>query len=100
MGKCERRIAVLAYDGIQSLDLVGPVEVFDVASRHLIDPPYRVEVVAPTAAPIATTSGVTITPARALADVRGDVDTFVVAGGLGVEAALADPDLVRQVARV
>ena len=43
----ERRVVVLAYDGIQSLDLIGPVEVFDVASRHRITPQYRVEVVAP-----------------------------------------------------
>jgi transcriptional regulator GlxA family with amidase domain len=100
MGKRDRRIAVLAYDGIQSLDLVGPVEVFDVATRHPIDPPYRVDIVAPTTEPIVTSSGITITPARALAEVRGDVDTFVVAGGTGVEAALADPALVRQVARV
>jgi transcriptional regulator GlxA family with amidase domain len=100
MGERERRIAVLAYDGIQSLDLVGPVEVFDVATRHRIDPPYRVEIVAPTTDPIVTSSGITVTPARALADVRGDLDTFVVAGGTGVEAALADRALVRQVARV
>ena len=30
-------IVVLAYDGIQSLDVTGPVEVFDVATRHGID---------------------------------------------------------------
>jgi transcriptional regulator GlxA family with amidase domain len=100
MGTRERRIAVLAYDGIQSLDLVGPVEVFDVATRHRIDPPYRVEIVAPTTDPVVTSSGITITPAHALADLRGDVDTCEVAGGTGVEAALADPALVRQVARV
>ena len=43
----ERRVVVLAYDGIQSLDLFGPVEVFDVATRHGITPPYRVEVAGP-----------------------------------------------------
>lgn len=94
-----RRVAVLAYDGIQSLDLVGPVEVFDVANRHGITPRYEVEVVGPTAAPIVSSSGITITPARGIADLRGPIDTFVVAGGTGVETAIADPDLVRAVAR-
>jgi transcriptional regulator GlxA family with amidase domain len=97
-----RSIVVLAYDGTQSLDVVGPVEVFDVATRHGITPPYRVEVVAPTAAPIVTTSGITITPTRALGDGRSAVDTFIVAGGQGVEAVAQDPaviDAVRKVAR-
>jgi len=94
-----RRIVVLAFDGTQSLDVVGPVEVFDVATRHGIVPPYEVEVVAPTAAPVVTTSGITLTPARALGDGRAPVDTFVVAGGQGVDAVVDDPDLVAAVRR-
>ncbi len=43
----ERRVVVLAFDGVQSLDVTGPVEVFDVAARHGITPSYRVEVVGP-----------------------------------------------------
>jgi transcriptional regulator GlxA family with amidase domain len=96
----ERRVVVLAYDGIQSLDLTGPVEAFDVATRHGIVPPYRVEVVAPSAQPIVTTSGITITPARSIQDLRTAVDTFIVAGGDGVYAQLADPDLMKSVRRV
>ncbi len=84
-------VVVLAYDGIQSLDLTGPVEVFDVATRHGITPPYRVEVIAPTAAPIVTTSGITITPSRAhRRRPQRPVDTFVVAGGDGVYPLLED----------
>jgi transcriptional regulator GlxA family with amidase domain len=96
----ERRIVVLAYDRVQSLDVTGPVEVFSVATQHGITPAYRVEVVAPGAAPITTTSGIVLTPARALADVRGPVDTLVVAGGDGVRAQLADPELLATVRRV
>jgi transcriptional regulator GlxA family with amidase domain len=96
----ERRVVVLAYDGIQSLDLTGPVEAFDVATRHGIVPPYRVEVVAPSTQPIVTTSGITITPARSIHDLRTAVDTFIVAGGDGVYAQLADPDLMKSVRRV
>ena len=64
MAAVERRVVVLGYDGMQSLDVTGPVEVFDVATRHGITPPYRVEVVGPSAAPIVTTSGITITPTQ------------------------------------
>jgi transcriptional regulator GlxA family with amidase domain len=98
----ERRVVVLGYDGMQSLDLAGPVEVFDVATRHGITPPYKVEIVAPTAAPIVTTSGITITPNRGIGDGRSAVDTFIVAGGQGVDAVAEDPaliDAVRKVAR-
>ncbi|MGZ6973615.1 MAG: GlxA family transcriptional regulator [Acidimicrobiia bacterium] len=98
----ERRVVVLAYDGVQSLDVVGPVEVFDVATRHGITPPYRVEIVAPTSEPIVSTSGITLTPTRGIADGRHPVDTFVVAGGEGVSTALQDEtllDVVRRTAR-
>jgi transcriptional regulator GlxA family with amidase domain len=95
----ERRVVVLAYDGIQSLDLIGPVEVFDVATRHQITPPYRVEIVAPTTDPIVTTSGVTITPQSAIGDLRGAIDTFVVAGGDGVYALIENAEVVDAVRR-
>ena len=96
----ERTIAVLAYDGIQSLDLTGPVEVFDVATRHGIIPPYRVEVIGPSTEPIVTTSGIMITPARSIHDLRAPVDTFIVAGGIGVTPLIADTELITAVRRV
>ncbi len=99
-GMRTRRVVVLAYDGIQSLDLTGPVEVFDVARRHEVDPPYEVVVVGPSTAPVRTTSGLLLGPERAIEDVVGPVDTFVVAGGDGVYAQCADAALVAHVARV
>jgi transcriptional regulator GlxA family with amidase domain len=96
----ERRVVVLAYDGAQSLDVTGPVEVFDVASRHGIVGPYRVEVIAPSAAPIVTTSGITLTPAHAIGAVDGPLDTFIVAGGDGVSAVLEDADVLAGVRRL
>jgi transcriptional regulator GlxA family with amidase domain len=46
-----------------------------------------------------TTSGITITPSRAIADVKTPVDTFVVAGGDGVYPLLEDTELVAAVRR-
>ena len=96
----ERRIVVLAYEGVQSLDVTGPAEVFSVATRHGVAPPYRVEVVGPTVAPLTTTSGITITPQHALRDAVGAIDTLVVAGGEGVDAQLADRQLLDTLPRI
>jgi transcriptional regulator GlxA family with amidase domain len=95
----ERRIVVLAYEQVQSLDVTGPVEAFSVATRQGATPGYVVEVVGPTAAPITTTSGIVLAPARALADVDGPIDTFVVAGGDGVYDQCEDPELVETIRR-
>lgn len=94
-----RRIVVLAFDGVQSLDVTGPLEVFDAARRHGVEPPYAAEVVGPTAAPLRTSSGMTIVPSRALADVADPIDTLVVGGGEGVYDARADVALLDAIRR-
>jgi transcriptional regulator GlxA family with amidase domain len=93
-----RRVVILAFDDVQSLDVTGPTEVFSIAGR-LADEPYSVELVAPGAGPIRTNSGLTLLPERAAASVRGPIDTLVVAGGSGVEKAICDERLVRWVRR-
>jgi transcriptional regulator GlxA family with amidase domain len=94
-----RRIVVVAFDGVQALDVVGPVEVFTRAGR-LANEPYRVEVVGQHEGTVRTSSGMTWSVARSRASVRGRVDTLVVAGGDGTAAALADRTLVAAVSRV
>lgn len=42
-----RRIVVVAFDGVQSLDVMGPVEVFSTTGLAAGEPLYAVEVVAP-----------------------------------------------------
>lgn len=94
-----RRIAIVVFDQLQSLDVFGPVEVFDIANRIAGGDAYSVELVASTAEPISTTSGVRILPDRAMGAVRGSIDTLMIAGGTGVRAATKDAPLVRWVAR-
>jgi transcriptional regulator GlxA family with amidase domain len=90
---------ILAYPGMQSLDLTGPLEVFHGAGE-LIDaegrdtPGYTVEVVARSTAPIQTTSGLSILPAGDLASVRGPLDTLIVPGGAGKREAGEDAELL------
>jgi transcriptional regulator GlxA family with amidase domain len=83
---------ILAYPGMQALDLVGPLEVFHGASQLLEAdgrevPGYAVEIVAPGApSPITSASGMAILAGGDLASVQrrsGRIDTLIVPGGAG-----------------
>jgi transcriptional regulator GlxA family with amidase domain len=91
-----RRVVILAFEGAQTLDVTGPLEVFATASR-LSRGAYSVEVVAPGTDPIRTGGGLAIVPDRAASAVRGPIHTLVVAGGEGVLRAVEDERLVRWV---
>jgi transcriptional regulator GlxA family with amidase domain len=87
-----RRVVFIAYPGVQPLDVAGPAEVFRAANR-LGTPTYEIEVVAPGGDPIAAGS-LSLVPDSTLDECRGRIDTLVVAGGFGVQAALQDPEVV------
>jgi transcriptional regulator GlxA family with amidase domain len=91
-----RQVTVLAFPGVQPLDVTGPVEVFSIASRlgHGRGPGYRVEVIAPAAGPVRTWSGLGLVADRDLAHASRPIDTLMVAGGPGVDAAARDRVLI------
>ncbi len=100
-----RHVVLVVFDGLQSLDLTGPLEVFQGAEAHrahhgLADPGYRTTVAASRPGPVQTSSGLTIVADQALSSIRRPIDTLVVAGGDGARGALADPLLMRGVARL
>lgn len=99
-----RRIAVVAFPDVQVLDVVGPLEVFAIASRVLELrgqlTPYAVEVVATRAGALAASSGIGLVAARSLEQVRGGVDTLLVAGGQGTQAAMEDAVLIAALLRL
>src|SRR5207244_3867531 len=80
-----RRVVILAYPGVQTLDVIGPAEVFQTAAR-LKPPAYSVEVVARERGPLASTT-VGLVADRAMRSCRGPIDTLIVAGGPGAGAA-------------
>ena len=90
-----RRIVIVAFPGVQTLDVVGPAEVFLMADRLANGGEYAVEVVASSADALTTGSGLKLLPHRSLAGVRGPIDTLLVAGGTGVVAAQSDERLMR-----
>jgi transcriptional regulator GlxA family with amidase domain len=85
--KPRRRIVLVAFEGVQTLDLVGPAEVFSVADR-IADSGYAIDVVAPDGGELTTTSGLRLRTGPLPRRPR-NVDTLIVAGGLGVPAVNA-----------
>ena len=100
-----RKIIMLAYPKAQMLDVVGPLEAFDIAnrylelSRHGAPDPYTVEIVAPSAGPVITSSGLKLIAERGLDDVAEPCDTLLVAGGFGHRAVESDAVLCGWVKR-
>jgi transcriptional regulator GlxA family with amidase domain len=76
-----RLIVLVGYDGMQSLDLVGPLEVFSMANRSAAEPAYRVILASPDGGEIASHSGLRIAGTTALADLPAGLDTILVSGG-------------------
>ena len=91
-----RQIVILAFPGVQPLDVIGPAEVFAGADALAGGDAYTVEVVAKEPDPIAVrSSGYGILPKTTIARCRGPIDTLVVAGGFGVAKAENDAELIR-----
>jgi len=79
-----RTIGVLIFPDFQLLDAAGPITVFEAAGRETVPPAYRLRVIARTAGPVTSSSGVKLI-AEAFAD--DPVDTLIVAGGWGTREA-------------
>jgi transcriptional regulator GlxA family with amidase domain len=99
-GSRTRRIVMVAFPDAQIIDITGPLEVFGRAARLLTEerawpvPAYTVEIVATRAGAFATSSGIRVIADRSIAQVRGPIDTILIAGGRGTTAALRDRALI------
>ncbi len=98
-----RRVVLVAFDGMQALDVVGPAEVFDAATRLLGDVPgYSLTVATPDGGPARATSGLRLAADVTLPAVRSrGVDTLLVGGGVAVDDVLrAHPSLPGELRRI
>jgi transcriptional regulator GlxA family with amidase domain len=101
-----RTIAALAYPGLQLLDVVGPLETFNLASQQLIDdgearePAYRVRVISKDGGSVRSMSGIAVAADGALDTPLGDIDTLLVPGALtGDTRFFEDPALIAFVSK-
>jgi transcriptional regulator GlxA family with amidase domain len=92
-----RIVEVLAFPSVQLLDVTGPLQTFATANEHVTQAggaaPYHLRVVAQGGQGVTASAGLAITAAP-LPRPGSAVDTLIIAGGPGVEAAAADPLLV------
>ena len=93
-----RRVLVLAVDGAQSLDVMGPVEIFHYADR-MVPGSYRIAVVGSTSDGQITMSNGLRLGVDPLPEPPPRHDTLLVAGGEGARHAIDDPAIVDWVAR-
>jgi transcriptional regulator GlxA family with amidase domain len=77
----QRTVLVVLFDGVQSLDVTGPVEVFAGAEKHFPGT-YRIRTASLDGAPVRTSSGLTLVPDGTLADAP-EPHTLLVPGGPG-----------------
>jgi transcriptional regulator GlxA family with amidase domain len=78
-----RVVALLAFDGCQSLDISGPYEVFNSANvrKGKSSPGYRPIIVSRNGGDVRANSGLTFAHTVAIADLPANVDTALIAGG-------------------
>jgi len=93
-----RIIEVLAFPAVQLLDVTGPFQVFasanDIVAETGGTPPYVLRVVAKDCKDVTASGGLAIA-ASPLPRVGVALDTLMIAGGPGVDAASADPALIK-----
>jgi len=81
------RVMMLGYDAAQILDIAGPLQLLSAAQRADGSPAYAIELVAPEAGPVGTTSGLTLYAHRGIDEISDDelkaLDLFLVSGGQG-----------------
>ncbi|MXQ07372.1 helix-turn-helix domain-containing protein [Alphaproteobacteria bacterium GH1-50] len=90
---------MIAYPGVHTLDVVGPLEILATTAYFAPDgpPPYDIAIVAESAGPVTASSGLTVTASLSFKDVLNDltdVDTLMIAGGHGTSQALKDRALL------
>ncbi len=97
-----RVIDVLAYPAVQLLDVTGPVQVFasanDIVEGSGGTRPYQLRVVSQGGQDVTASAGLALA-AGPLTQAGDELDTLLVAGGEGVDAAAENPVLVDWVRR-
>ena len=90
-------MVIVAFDGVQPIDVVGPHEVFanagDAAASLGRRAGYRVRLASAGGGPVRTESGLELGTVPLLGQCER-IDTLVLPGGTGSRAASADPDLI------
>ncbi len=96
----DRVVLVVAYDGVELLDIACVTSCLDIANRIGASPPYRHVLLTPGGHAVTCDSGVRLQADAALEQFNEPFDTLLVSGGLGHEKAATDRRLVGHVRRL
>ena len=94
-----RPVGIVAYPGVEIIDLTGPMEVFAFANSGLqrsgvcSEPAYPMQVLAAKPGPVTSSCGLQIIADKAYSDVQDGIDTLLIAGTPEVSCLLCDPAL-------
>ena len=92
-----RRVIVVVFPGVQTLDATGPAEVFATATRLAAAPRYRVILASVNGGAVTTSAGFDLATRRLATIQAGPRDTVLVAGG--DESAIGRAAVDRQLRR-
>ena len=97
------RVVIVTYQGVQSLDVAGPLEVFAGAGRAATacggDGSYLVQVASVGGGMVRSESGLSL-GSEELRDIQGPLGLLVLPGGGGVDEACRDEELRHEVTRL
>lgn len=89
-----KKIGLLAYHDMKSLDLIGPLDVFGMANRSTAgEPPYQLHIIGLGADPVRAENNLVVTPTCTLDDAP-PLDTMLIPGGIGSRRFDADARLL------
>src|SRR2546427_3022955 len=102
--RAPREVVFVLYEGVQSLDVSGPLEVFSAAERILRGRAggsrgYRLRTLSRDGEKLRSSSGLTIVPEGSLRDAPAAIDTLIIPGGSGSREACEDAELVAWIER-
>jgi transcriptional regulator GlxA family with amidase domain len=98
----KRQVVLVAFEGVQLLDVIGPSDILDAATRLLGgNGGYDMTVATPDGQPVRGSGGLRLEADIALGQVRRrGVDTVIVGGGLRIDDVLGDPRLAPALKRI
>jgi transcriptional regulator GlxA family with amidase domain len=96
-----RKVAIVIHEGVQALDVAGPVDVFAEANGYLAEGSgYETVLVSADRELLRASNGMKISADLGFEEAEGRFDIILVAGGPALPEASSDPELSRWLRRV
>ncbi|MGR9054042.1 MAG: GlxA family transcriptional regulator [Gammaproteobacteria bacterium] len=92
-----RRVGIVAFDGVEIIDLTGPLDVFALTNEGFVltgrseEPVYPIEIFAKKPGLVTASCGLQVHAGSVYGELRDDIDTLIIPGAVSVKAVLSDP---------